>query len=123
MADPTSELGIQTVFRSRARIQCPAVSIVAVPNGARRGMKAMNQALREGLQAGFPDVLCFWPGKGIAAIEFKDAKGKLSLQQVEWISRLNELGVPAIVSRTPDHALAFLRRCGAPFLVAERMVA
>lgn len=117
-----SELVIQTLFRGRARIQCPGVTIVAVPNGAKRGQKAMNQALREGMRPGFPDVMCFWSMKGIAAIEFKDAKGKLSLQQVEWLAHLNQLGIPAICSRDPDHALAFLRECGAPFLVSEAMV-
>ena len=118
-----SELEIQTLFRSRARIQCPGVTIVAIPNGGKRGQRAMNQALREGLQPGFPDVLCFWGGKGIAAIEFKDAKGTLSLQQTEWLARLSQLGIPAICSRDPDHALAFLRRQGAPFLISERRAA
>lgn len=112
----TSELQIQSLFRSRCRIQCPAVHVVAVPNAGRRGQKALNQAMREGLSIGFPDVLCFWPGRGVAAIEFKDAKGKLSLNQVEWLKRLSGLGVPAIVSRDPDHAIAFLRECGAPFI-------
>lgn len=118
-----TELQIQTLFRSRARIQCPGVTIVAIPNGAKRGQRAMNQALREGMSPGFPDVMCFWPGKGIAGIEFKDEKGRLSLQQVEWLARLNNLGIPSICSRDPDHALAFLRRCGAPFLVSERRAA
>jgi hypothetical protein len=118
-----SELQIQTLFRSRARIQCPAVTIVAVPNGAKRGQRAMNQALREGMQPGFPDILCFWALKGIAAIEFKEQKGTLELRQIEWLARLNDLGIPAIVSRDPDHALDFLRRQGAPFLCAGRMAA
>lgn len=122
-AGERSELQIQTLFRSRARIQCPGVTIVAVPNGGKRGQRAMNQALREGLQPGFPDIMCFWALKGMAAIEFKDEKGRLSLQQVEWLARLNDLGIPAICSRDPDHALAFLRRCGAPFIVGERLAA
>ena len=119
MADRT-ELQIQTLFRSRARIRCPAVVIVAVPNGAVRGQKAMNQARREGAAWGFPDCICMWPGGGIAFIEFKSAVGKLSLGQVEWINRLSAMGFPAVVSRDPDHALEFLRECGAPFLFARR---
>lgn len=111
-----SELAIQTLFRSRARIQCPGVAIVAVPNAAKRGQRAMNQARREGAAWGFPDVLCFWKGPGIAAIEFKSATGKLSENQAEWLDRLNGLGIPATVARDPDQALAFLREAGAPFL-------
>jgi hypothetical protein len=110
-----SELAIVTLFRSRARIQCPAVAIVAVPNAAKRGQRAMNQARREGMAIGFPDVLCFWKGPAVAAIEFKAENGKLSASQEEWLDRLNQMGVPATVSRDPDHALAFLRAAGAPF--------
>ena len=94
-----SELAIQTLFRSRARIQCPAVSIIAIPNAGKRGMGAARQAKREGMASGFPDVLCFWKGPGIAAIEFKAAKGKLSENQAEWLDRLTSLGIPATVSR------------------------
>lgn len=111
-----SELAIQTTFRSRAQILCPAVSIVAVPNAAKRGQKAMNQARREGAAWGFPDVMCFWRGKGIAAIEFKTAKGRVSENQAEWIERLNDMGVPAAIMRDADEAIGFLRAHGAPFI-------
>lgn len=113
-----SELQIQTLFRSRARIQCPAVTIVAVPNGAKRGQRAMNQALREGMQPGFPDVMCLAPGR-VAFIEFKDAKGKPDDQQKWWLEKLPRLGFPATLSRDPDHALQFLRDHGFPFLIEQ----
>lgn len=119
----TSELAIQTLFRSRARIQCPAVTIVGIPNAGKRGERAARQAKQEGLATGFPDVLCFWQGPGIAAIEFKSEAGRLTLNQVEWLQRLSDLGIPAIVSRDPDHALDFLRQCGAPFLSSHRRAA
>ena len=112
----TSELAIQTRFRSRMRMLAPAVALVAVPNAAKRGQKALNQARREGAAWGFPDMLCFWKGPGIAAIEFKAAKGKLSDNQGEWLDRLTELGIPATVSRDADHAIEFLRSAGAPFI-------
>lgn len=115
MAERT-ELQIQSAFRGKVANQCPGVLVVAIPNGARRGQFAMNQAIREGLQPGFPDVLCLWRGGGVAAIEFKDAKGKCSLAQIEWINRLNDFGIPAVVSRDPEHALNFLQQCGAPFI-------
>ncbi len=114
-----NELVIQTRFRSRVRIQCPAVVVVAVPNAGTRGAAAARQAKREGLSAGFPDVICFWAGRGIAAIEFKSANGPISENQQEWLDRLTSMGFPATVARDPDQALAFLRQSGAPFLCGE----
>jgi hypothetical protein len=111
-----SEIAIQTLFRSRCKIMCPGVSVIAVPNAAKRTQWAAMQAKREGLATGFPDVLCFWKGPGVAAIEFKSAKGRLSEAQTEWLDRLSEIGIPATVSRDPDHALEFLRASGAPFI-------
>lgn len=111
-----SEIQIQTLFRSRARILCPAVAIVAVPNAAKRSRWAATQVKREGLATGFPDLICFWNGGGVAAIEFKSAKGRLTENQSEWIGRLNEMAIPATVARDPDAALDFLREHGAPFI-------
>lgn len=115
-----SEIAIQTLFRSRARIMCPGVSIVAVPNGTHIASKAGRAKVkREGLATGFPDVLCFWRGPGVAAIEFKAAKGCLSDAQADWLDRLTDIGIPATISRDPDHAIAFLREAGAPFIDRE----
>jgi hypothetical protein len=101
----------------------PAVVIVAIPNAAKRGQKALNQARREGAAWGFPDVLCLWKGEdgpGIAALEFKAARGRISDNQADWLDRLTAIGIPATVSRDPDHALEFLRAAGAPFLDGAR---
>jgi hypothetical protein len=111
-----SEIEIVTLFRSRCRIMCPGVSIVAVPNAAKRSQWAAQRAKREGMAAGFPDILCFWKGPGVAAIEFKAHAGKLSANQIEWLDRLAEIGIPATVSRDADHAVEFLRQAGAPFI-------
>lgn len=113
-----SELAIQTLFRSRLRMRAPRVVCVAIPNAGQRGQKALNQARREGAAWGFPDVLCFWPGGGVAAIEFKAAKGVVDDNQAEWNERLNALGTPATISRDPDEALAWLAGLGAPVAVA-----
>ena len=115
MAD-RSELAIQTLFRSRLKMRAPEVQCVAIPNAGKRGQKAVNQARREGLSSGFPDCLLLWPNRGIAAIEFKAAKGKLSDNQAEWLDRLVVLGIPATVARCPDEALEWLEEQGAPFM-------
>jgi ABC-type Fe3+-hydroxamate transport system substrate-binding protein len=109
-----SEIATQTLFRSR--ILCPAVAIVAVPNASKRTQWAAQQAKREGLATGFPDLICLWKGPGVAAIEFKSEKGKLSDNQAEWIERLIDMGIPCIVSRDADEAVEWLRELGAPFI-------
>lgn len=117
MAEPRggrSEIAIQTLFRSRAHMRCPAVRVVAIPNGEKRGQKSLNRAMREGLAIGFPDVMCIAPGK-IAFIEFKAEKGVVSDRQKGWLEQLNALGFPAVVARCPDAALRFLQANGFPF--------
>lgn len=114
-ADP-SEIEIVTLFRSRCQMLCPGVRVVAVPNAAKRSQWAAMQAKREGMAKGFPDVLCLWRDRGIAMIEFKTRTGKLSIDQEEWLDRLNLMGFPATVARSADDALAFLRAMGAPFI-------
>jgi hypothetical protein len=111
-----TEIEIVTLFRSRCRMLCPGVSIVAVPNAAKRTRWAAMNAKREGMATGFPDILCFWKGPGVAAIEFKTPKGKVSENQAEWLDRLVAMGIPATISRDADHAVEFLRASGAPFI-------
>lgn len=111
-----SELAIQTLFRSRVKMRCPAVKVIAIPNAAKRGQKAMNQARREGAQWGAPDVICIWPRGGIAWIEFKRADGVVRPNQQEFHEMLIEYGQEIMVARSPDEALMFLEVLGAPFL-------
>lgn len=119
-----TELQIQTLFRSRARILCPAVHIVAIPNAGKRGTGAARQAKREGMSAGFPDVMCLFSHGSdkvnavpvAAYIEFKSATGKVSENQSEWIDRLDRMGFPVTIARDADEALEWLRSIGAPFM-------
>ena len=120
-----SEIAIQTLFRSRARILCPAVHVVAVPNGTHIASRAGRAKVRrEGLATGFPDIMCLWShGNGpeniipvSAYIEFKSAKGRISENQSEWIERLGRMGFPVAVCRDADHAIEWLRSIGAPFI-------
>lgn len=111
------ETEIQAGFRNRLRIIAPAVAMVAIPNAARRGPAAIRQAKLEGMASGFPDVVCLWAG-GLAFIEFKRPGGRVSDNQAEWIERLARWGRPAKVCYGTDEAMAFLRSCGAPFLLA-----
>lgn len=110
-----SELGLVTLFRSRCRILCPGVSLVAIPNAAKRTVWAAGQAKREGMATGFPDMMALAPGK-IAFLEFKAEKGRLSEAQSEWLDRLHEMGFPCGVFRDADEAVEFLRGNGFPFI-------
>lgn len=118
-----SEIAIQTLFRSRARILCPSVHIVAIPNAGKRSQWAAAQVKREGLAKGFPDIMCLWAaGIGYtpipyqAFIEFKSEKGSVKIDQSEWIERLQSCGFPVAVHRDADHAIEWLRSLGAPFI-------
>lgn len=117
MAD-LSEIAIQCGFRNRLRYVAPAVSVVAIPNAAKRTQWAAMQAKKEGMCAGFPDVMCLWAGGGICFIEFKTLKGRLSDSQGEWLVRLRERGHLVTVARSVDAAVDFLRECGAPVMEA-----
>ena len=111
-----SEIAIQAGVKNRLRYVAPAVKMVAIPNAGKRTQWAAMQAKKEGLATGFPDCLFLWPDGGIAFVEFKAAKGRLSDNQAEWIERLHLDGHKVTVARSVEEALAFLRACGAPVM-------
>lgn len=113
-----SELDIQTLFRSRCRIMCPGVALVAIPNAAKRTQWAAQRAQREGMAKGFPDMMALAPGGRAAFLEFKAPKGVLSESQSEWIARLQRMGFPAGVFRDADEAVEFLRANDFPFIAS-----
>lgn len=108
------EIDIQAAFRKRCYYAAPRVSVVAVPNAARRTQWEVSRAKKEGLSPGFPDVICIWPEGGLCFIEFKAGNGQLTEAQAEWGERLLDRGFRYSVCRTADEAVAFLRECGAP---------
>lgn len=111
-----SEIAIQTLFRSRMRIMAPGVSIIAVPNAAKRTQWAAQRAKREGLAKGFVDLIALAPGGKVAFLEMKTAKGRVSESQSEWQERLIGMGFPCGVFRDADTAVEFLRANGFPFI-------
>jgi hypothetical protein len=92
------------------------VSLVAVPNAAKRSQWAAQRAKREGLATGFPDMMALAPGGKAAFLEFKAPKGVLSDNQGDWLDRLHGMGFPCGVFRDADAAVEFLRSNGFPFI-------
>lgn len=118
-----TELAIQVQLRNRLRHIAPAICLVAIPNGADRGQRALNRAMKEGLKIGFPDLLCLSNQGHVAFIEVKDTKGRVSLSQADWHSRLRRWGFRCAVIRSVDEGEAFLREAGFPFMVAGEQAA
>lgn len=116
VADEGDELSIQSRFRSRMNMLAPKCRVVAIPNGGRRTAWEGMKARREGLAKGYPDVNVMWPG-GMCVIEFKDANGKLSDEQADWLNWLTNAGFKVGVFRSAATAIDFVRECGAPFMV------
>ena len=53
--------------------------------------------------AGFPDLFLVHPQTGRRlALELKTAKGKVSIEQEQWLSALAVCGIPAMVIRPCD---------------------
>jgi hypothetical protein len=115
-ADPRSEEQRQQAFLRTARIMCPAVDIFAVPNGGKRTQWAQMKAKREGMKAGVLDLVCTWPGGGVAFVEFKNGRDMPDANQRERLNLYMRQNHHCGVFRQEKSALEFLMRCGAPFI-------
>lgn len=90
----------QRLFVKRWRLDARTREIpaCAVPNGGRRSAREAALMKAEGVEAGVPDWLCFWPsrdGKSVGlAIEFKSptGKGRVSDNQKRWHKLLRYAG-------------------------------
>jgi hypothetical protein len=114
--DPRPEEARQSAFLRDAKMLCPAIDIVAVPNAAKRSQWAANKAKREGMRAGALDLFCTWPG-GVAFVEFKDGAKMPDANQRDRLNLYTRQGHYCGVFRQERSVLAWLRdTCGAPFL-------
>jgi hypothetical protein len=57
---------------------------------------------------GFPDIAGVLPSGKFFAIELKTDKGRLSIEQVDWITKLNFSGAIAVVLRSKDEIMEFV---------------
>lgn len=103
------------------RERAPAVHVHAIPNAAKRGLKAQRQAKAEGMRAGVFDLCFTWAGGSAAWVEMKgyDAAGragKLSAAQIDWGNAHFRMGHDVASFYSPEKALEWLRGCGAPVM-------
>ena len=110
-----TELEIQAGFRNKMRHKAPEVMLVAVPNAGRRTSYEALTRHREGMVSGFPDLIALWDGK-VAFLEFKNRTGQISDSQIACLNRLVRHNFAVGVFRSPDTAVDWLRKQGAPFL-------
>lgn len=108
-----SEAARQSGFRKLLHYQGPSVTSWGVPNAGKRGLKAQAQSKREGLTAGVFDEHYAW-NHGIAFLEWKDGKGDLSDNQIEWGNAMVARGFRVACVRTPEFALSLFLEWGAP---------
>lgn len=87
--------------------------LAAVPNGGLRHKAVAGRLKREGVKAGYPDVLldvARRPWHGLR-IEMKAAdRGSLSAHQRDWIARLSAQGYLALVCHGWDEARVAVER-------------
>lgn len=57
---------------------------------------------------GFPDLAGVFPNGRLWCIELKTPTGKLSPEQVEWITKLNMSGAMALVLRSKEEIAEFV---------------
>lgn len=114
------EADLAQALRKRIYYTAPQVKLVAVPNAAKRTPWAVRQAKKEGLAAGFPDLIALAPGGKVAFIELKSPKGRLTPNQSEWLALLGDMGFPVGVFRDVETTIAWLRCNGFPIREAAR---
>lgn len=116
--DPRDETARQLDALKRARLICPAVDIVAIPNAGRRTRWEVAQRRREGMKAGALDWVVTWD-RGVLFAEWKDGREMPDENQADRLDMYTRWGMHCGVFRQADSFFAFLRGLGAPFIDRE----
>lgn len=114
--DPRSETQRCAAAKRTARIICPAVDIVAIPNAGRRSRWEIAQRQREGMKAGALDWKLTWPNRGIAFVEWKNGADMPDANQRDRLNLYVSQGHHCGVFRQEASFFAWLRSIGAPFI-------
>lgn len=116
--DPRSEQQRCQAALRRARIICPAVDIIAIPNAGRRSRWEVHQRHKEGMKAGALDWVVTW-NHGVAFVEWKNGTDQPDANQRDRLDMYQRWGFACGVFRQEDSFFAWLRERGAPFITRE----
>ena len=81
----------------------PDYIIFAVPNGGKRGIKEAGRLKAEGVKKGVSDLIIVTHNK-IIFLEMKNAKGKLSKEQISFNENIEYLGFISLVAYSATDA-------------------
>jgi hypothetical protein len=79
-----------------------------VPNGPVTHSVNGNTVRKKSPIKGFPDLAGVLPNGKFFAIELKTDKGRLSPEQLDWITKLNMSGAMAVVLRSKEEIRDFI---------------
>ena len=127
--DPRDETARCQAALRKARMICPAVDIVAIPNAGRRTRWEQRQRKKEGMVAGALDWVVTWKpapwhpttgcDRGVAFVEWKGAQDYPDANQRDRLDRLFAWGFRCAVVRQEDSFFRLLKSWGAPFILRE----
>jgi hypothetical protein len=108
-----SEIVIQKACRDMIAKVFPKTRVAAVPNGTNiRSMAGRMKARREGLSAGFPDLILVGDRPGLVAFPEIKAKAVMSEEQREWLVFMCVSGHNCGVFRNPETLMLKMREWG-----------
>lgn len=90
-------------------MQYPRFIIAAVPNGGFRNAREAAIMQREGVLAGFADLVVI-AQRNVLFLEMKTTKGKQSDKQKEFQNKVSKLGFEYIVCRSFEQARLAIER-------------
>lgn len=118
--DPRDEDARVLSALAKAKMLCPAVDIVAVPNAGRRSEWEARKRKKEGMKAGALDWVVTWQprvgARGVAFVEWKNGSDMPDQNQRDRLNMLFRMGHHCGVFRREDSFFAWLRAIGAPFV-------
>lgn len=103
------ESNIQQAVVKWFRMQYPRLIIAAVPNGGFRNAREAAIMQREGVLAGFADLIVI-ARRNVLFLEMKTTKGQQSDKQKEFQNKVSKLGFEYIVCRSFEQARLAIER-------------
>lgn len=124
--DPRSEGQRQLGVLKMARMICPSLDFIAIPNAGKRSQWEASQRKREGMTAGALDLVVTWEPQwaagvygwvpGIAFVEMKNGTTMPDDNQRDRLNMYHRWGFRCGVFRQERSLMRWLKDAGAPFI-------